>query len=88
MVRDHLNTLPPPPRAVGAPISAELEAAILKALAKDPKGRWQSAEEMSAALAKVPEVGGEKPATGDGRPATGDEQRAAAAGAAATKRDR
>ena len=55
VVRDHLNTLPPPPRAVGAPISAELEAAILKALAKDPKGRWQTAEEFSAALAKVPE---------------------------------
>jgi hypothetical protein len=53
-----LNTLPPPPRAVGAPISVELEAAILKALAKDPKGRWQTAEELSAALAKVPEVSG------------------------------
>ncbi|HXU73276.1 MAG TPA: protein kinase [Polyangia bacterium] len=58
VVRDHLNTLPPPPRAVGAPISAELEAAILKALAKDPKGRWQTAEELSAALAKVPEMTG------------------------------
>ncbi len=56
VVRDHLNTLPPPPRAVGAPISAELEAVILKALAKDPKGRWQTAEELSAALAKVPEM--------------------------------
>jgi eukaryotic-like serine/threonine-protein kinase len=61
VVRDHLNTLPPPPRAVGAPISVELEAAILKALAKDPKGRWQTAEEFSAALAKVPEVTGGKP---------------------------
>jgi hypothetical protein len=28
----------------------------LKALAKDPSGRWATAEEMSAALAKVPEV--------------------------------
>jgi serine/threonine protein kinase len=56
VVRDHLNTLPPPPRAVGAPISAELETAILKALAKDPKGRWQTAEEFSTALSKVPEV--------------------------------
>ncbi|MCA1664633.1 MAG: serine/threonine protein kinase, partial [Myxococcales bacterium] len=56
VVRDHLNTLPPPPRTVGASISAELESAILKALAKDPKGRWQTAEELSTALAKVPEV--------------------------------
>ncbi|HEY2744312.1 MAG TPA: serine/threonine-protein kinase [Polyangia bacterium] len=56
VVRDHLNTLPPPPRAVGAQISAELETAILKALATDPKGRWQTAEEFSATLAKVPEM--------------------------------
>ncbi|MDB4966013.1 MAG: serine/threonine protein kinase with repeat [Myxococcales bacterium] len=56
VVRDHLQTLPPPPRTYGAKISDALEAAILKALAKDPKGRWQSAEEMSAALAKVPEL--------------------------------
>ena len=58
VVRDHLQTLPPPPRAVGAPISPELEAVILKALAKDPKGRWQTAEEFSAALTTVPEVRG------------------------------
>ncbi|MGZ3426708.1 MAG: protein kinase domain-containing protein [Polyangia bacterium] len=68
VVRDHLNTLPPPPRAVGAPISAELEAVILKALAKDPKGRWQTAEEFSTALAKVPEVNvASAPSTVDNR---------------------
>ena len=39
VVRDHLNTLPPPPRAVGAAISAELEAAVLKALAKSARSR-------------------------------------------------
>jgi hypothetical protein len=44
---------------VGAAISTELEAVILKALAKDPKGRWQTAEEFSTALAKVPEMSGE-----------------------------
>ncbi|HWE29870.1 MAG TPA: serine/threonine-protein kinase, partial [Polyangia bacterium] len=70
VVRDHLNTLPPPPRAVGAPISAELETVILKALAKDPKGRWQSAEEMSNALAKVPEVTAAPQPTVDHRPST------------------
>src|SRR5262249_1924985 len=47
--------------------SAELEAAILKALAKDPKGRWQTAEELSAALAKVPEMQGQ-PSSVDSRP--------------------
>jgi serine/threonine-protein kinase len=79
VVRDHLNTLPPPPRAVGAQISVELEQAILKALAKDPKGRWQTAEEFSTALAKVPEMTG-----GEAKPATGDRQQATGNGVTAT----
>jgi serine/threonine-protein kinase len=79
VVRDHLNTLPPPPRAVGAQISVELEQAILKALAKDPKGRWQTAEEFSTALAKVPEMTG-----GEAKQATGDRQQATGNGVAAT----
>ena len=37
----------------------ERHGAGVKALAKDPKGRWQTAEELSAALAKVPEMSGE-----------------------------
>ena len=81
VVRDHLQTLPPPPRAVGAAISAELEAAILKALAKDPKGRWQTAEELSAALATVPEMSGagvvaaDRPRERRGRGGAGDRRR-------------
>jgi serine/threonine-protein kinase len=82
VVRDHLNTLPPPPRAVGAQISTELEAAILKALAKDPKGRWQSAEELSAALARVPEMS--QQSTIDSRQLT--EQKAAVSAATAAAR--
>ena len=80
VVRDHLQTLPPPPRSFGAPISDALEAVILRALAKDPSGRWSSAEEMSAALAVVPEVTGDsRPSTVDSRPS---EQRAATTPAA------
>jgi serine/threonine-protein kinase len=58
VVRDHLQTPPPSPRSLGAPISEALEAVILRALQKDPKQRWQSAEEMSRALGEVPELGG------------------------------
>jgi hypothetical protein len=58
VVRDHLNTLPPPPRTFGAQISTELERVILRALAKEPRGRFQTAEELSAALAEVPELRG------------------------------
>ena len=56
VVRDHLNTLPPPPRSFGAQISAELEQAILRALAKEPRGRFQTAEEFSTALAALPDL--------------------------------
>src|SRR5207249_3217072 len=44
--------------------SAELEAISVRALAKEPGGRWPSAEEMSRALATVPELGAGTVATG------------------------
>jgi serine/threonine protein kinase len=39
-----------PPRSLNPAISEELETVILKALECDPKDRYQSAEEMKAAL--------------------------------------
>ena len=56
IVRDHLMTPPPRPTKFVPTLSAELEAAILKALEKDPKSRFQSAEELQAALAACPEA--------------------------------
>src|SRR5262249_20349031 len=56
VVRDHAMTPPPKPTRFVATLSAPLEAAILKALAKDPKDRFQSAEELQAALAACPEA--------------------------------
>ncbi len=56
IVRDHLMTPPPRPTKFEPTLSAALEAAILKALEKDPKSRFQSAEEFQAALAACPEA--------------------------------
>lgn len=46
----HVNEEPPSPRSLRAGIPRSLEEIILKALAKDPADRYQSAEEMRSAL--------------------------------------
>lgn len=46
----HLNNNPPPLRSIKAGIPKALDLAVLKALAKDPEERYQSAGEMHAAL--------------------------------------
>ena len=51
----HLSAEPKPPREAGAPVSAELEAVILKAIAKLPEERFQSAKEFRNALRQTPE---------------------------------
>jgi serine/threonine protein kinase len=51
----HLTTEPAPPRRAGAPISAELEAVILKAIAKPPEDRYQTADQFREALLATPE---------------------------------
>jgi serine/threonine-protein kinase len=56
VVRDHLSTPPPSPRKFTPALSPELEAVILKALAKEPRARFQTAEEFQAALAACPEA--------------------------------
>lgn len=50
----HVNDPPPQPRAINPTIPASLEMVILRALAKDPADRFQSAEAMEAALERNP----------------------------------
>jgi eukaryotic-like serine/threonine-protein kinase len=47
----HVTELPPRPSEVRPGISPELEAAILKAMAKDPADRFQTAQEFAQTLA-------------------------------------
>jgi beta-lactam-binding protein with PASTA domain len=46
----HLSEPPPPMSREGLRIEPNLEAVVLGALAKDPAARWQSAEDLAAAL--------------------------------------
>src|SRR6478609_880628 len=53
----HLNDVPPAMQAVypGLQLSPELEAVVLRTLAKDPTHRYQTMNELAAALAATPE---------------------------------
>ena len=53
MMTAHIQEPPPPPRQIHSGISSELEAVILRAMAKDPAQRFQSAADMRAALAEA-----------------------------------
>lgn len=68
VLRMHMDDAPTPPTKV-APgcCSADLERVILRAMAKDPGARWQTASDMAQALAATPE----------GREAAGEERRPA-----------
>jgi serine/threonine-protein kinase len=46
----HVKDPPPPPRSVRANVPRQLEATILKALAKNPDDRFSSADDMRTAL--------------------------------------
>ncbi|HEY1015149.1 MAG TPA: serine/threonine-protein kinase, partial [Herpetosiphonaceae bacterium] len=46
----HVYAAPPPPSAVGVPVLPELEALLVRLLAKDPAARPQTAAEVAAAL--------------------------------------
>ena len=59
----HLSTVPEPPSAHRAEIPRDLDFAVMRALAKDPAERYQSAEEMSADLARVARGSHVSPAT-------------------------
>jgi beta-lactam-binding protein with PASTA domain len=49
----HLSAVPEPPSAKRPEISPELDSVVLRALAKNPDDRYQSAEEMDADLSAI-----------------------------------
>jgi beta-lactam-binding protein with PASTA domain len=49
----HISREPPPPSALNPAVPAALDAIVLRALRKDPAQRYQSAEELIAALEQV-----------------------------------
>ena len=53
----HVLHTPVPPRAIDASIPEQLEAAILRSIAKKPEDRFPSAREFRQALAAVPMTG-------------------------------
>src|SRR5437588_6475479 len=59
----HLSSPPEPPSLKRAEIPRELDLVVLRALAKDPADRYQSAEEMDADLARVAQGVAVSPAT-------------------------
>jgi hypothetical protein len=54
VMESHLNTAPPPPRTINDGVSPELEQVVLRALAKEPDDRFQSAAEFKRALEQLP----------------------------------
>jgi serine/threonine-protein kinase len=59
----HLSSPPEPPSTKRAEIPRELDLVVLRALAKDPADRYQSAEEMDADLKRVARGAAVSPAT-------------------------
>ncbi len=49
----HLSTVPSPPSDLNEKVPHDLDAIVLRALAKEPEQRYQSSEEMDADLARV-----------------------------------
>jgi eukaryotic-like serine/threonine-protein kinase len=49
----HLSTIPAPPSAKRKDVPRDLDLVVMRALAKDPAERYQSAEEMDADLRRV-----------------------------------
>jgi beta-lactam-binding protein with PASTA domain/tRNA A-37 threonylcarbamoyl transferase component Bud32 len=49
----HLSAVPPPPSAKRKDVPRDLDLVVMRALAKDPAERYQSAEEMDADLRRV-----------------------------------
>jgi serine/threonine protein kinase len=65
----HITQQPHTPREYRPEISPEVEAVILKALAKKPAERYQTGTELSAALERALKIGGIGSPTGIAKPA-------------------
>ena len=50
VIGHHLHTAPPPPSASGQTVPADLEAALMRCLAKDPTERFPTARELAHGL--------------------------------------
>ncbi|HET8652294.1 MAG TPA: Stk1 family PASTA domain-containing Ser/Thr kinase [Gaiellaceae bacterium] len=61
----HLSEIPKPPSSLRAEVPPDLDMVVLRALAKDPAERFESAEEMDAELARVAAGGGVTAETAD-----------------------
>jgi beta-lactam-binding protein with PASTA domain/tRNA A-37 threonylcarbamoyl transferase component Bud32 len=59
----HLSSTPEPPSAKRAEVPRELDLIVMRALAKDPADRYQSAEEMDDDLGRVARGAAVSPAT-------------------------
>src|SRR5919198_83569 len=59
----HLSSVPEPPSARRAEIPRDLDLIVMRALAKDPSERYQSAEEFDGDLARVARGSSVSPAT-------------------------
>src|SRR6266516_1706399 len=64
----HAYEAPVPPRELNPALPEELEAVVLRALAKDPADRYQNAEEMRAALQALPSLAAEPDPDPDPQP--------------------
>jgi serine/threonine-protein kinase len=53
VVMAHIQSPPPKPRSLNPKLPAELEAAILRCLEKDPARRWQTADQLLEALSTI-----------------------------------
>ena len=60
IVVQHVSDAPVRPSAANGDISTDIDSIVLKALAKDPAGRYQTASEMKADIERV--LGGHQPA--------------------------
>ena len=61
----HLSSIPEPPSKTRPELPHDLDLVVLRALAKDPADRYESAEEMDADLARVSRGGAVTPETAD-----------------------